>query len=352
LRGADAQKSADSLVAILKANPAQWDSLNQKFNTDESAKIKGGDLSYQAQGTFVAPFNDLIFYKAKQGEFNTVASQFGVHIVQVTGIKVGSNESRVKVAYVREPIIPSSETDKKASIAADELLTSSKNLEELRKNAQAKGIQIQPASGFRANDMTLGSFGQADGVRQMIRWAYEAKPGERAKNTYALREQGEGYNSKYVVAAMKSIVPKGTPSVKDLKEQLTPFVKNRKKGEVLKSKINTEDLNALVSQYNTKVDTARGVTFNATFVPNLGSEPRVVGAAFTTEAGKTTKPVVGEGGVYVLKITNKTTIDNSPVQKDQLRLQLIAPIKNAIRGTLSRNLRKNEGVTDNRSKFF
>jgi hypothetical protein len=154
------------------------------------------------------------------------------------------------------------------------------------------------------------------------------------------------------VAAIKSVVPKGTPSVKDLKEQLTPFVKNRKKGEVLKSKINTEDLNALVSQYNTKVDTARGVTFNATFIPNLGSEPRIVGAAFTTETGKTTKPIVGEGGVYVLKVTNKTTIENSPVQKDQLRLQLSAPTKNAIRSALTKNLRKNEGVTDNRSKFF
>lgn len=347
-----AQKTADSLKALLEVNASLWDSLNAKFSSDQVAKLRGGDLEYQPQGKMVPEFNDLIFYKAQQGKFYTVATQFGVHIVQVTGIKTGKNQSYAKVAYVREGLIPSQVTDRKASAAADELLLNSKNLEELKKNAAAKNLAVVPSTPFRTNDPALGALGQAEGIRQVIRWAYEAGVGERCKTTFGLREQGEAYNSKYVVAALKSVIPKGFPSVKDLKDQLTPYVKNRKKGEVLKSKITSSDLNAIAAQFNSKIDTAKGVTFNATFIPNLGAEACVIGSAFTTETGQVSKPIAGDNGVYVLKVTNKTNIDNSPVDKNVLRQQMASPIKGQIRGTILRSLRKKADLVDNRSKFF
>lgn len=353
IKGADAEKTADSLKNILQANASLWDSLNAKYSEDQVAKLRGGDLEFQPNGRMVGEFNDLIFYKAQQGKFYTVTTQFGTHIVQVTGIKAGKNEARVKLAYVREPLIPSQLTDKTAADAADALLISSKTIEDLKKNAQAKGLAVQPSQNFRINDQSImGPLGQSDGVRQVIRWAYEASVGELSKTTFGLREQGDSYNSKYVVAGLKNIVPKGTPSVKDLKEQLTPYVKNRKKGEVLKSKITTNDLNAIVSQFNTKIDTARGVTFNSTFIPNLGGESKVIGAVFTTEVGQVSKPIVGDNGVYVVKVTNKTTVENSSISKDILRQQMSSTTKNVLRAALINSLRKNAKMEDNRAKFF
>lgn len=353
IKGANAEKTADSLKNLLQANASLWDSLNVKYSEDQVAKTRGGDLDFQPQGRMVPEFNDLIFYKAQQGKFYTVTTQFGTHIVQVTGIKAGKNEARVKVAYVRESLIPSQATDRLAADAADALLLSSKNLEDLKKNAQAKGLAIQPSQNFRINDQgIMGPLGQGDGIRPLIRWAFEAKAGEVSKSTFGIREQGDAYNSKYVVTALKNIIPKGTPSVKDLKDQLTPYVKNRKKGEVLKSKITTTDLNAIVSQFNAKVDTARGVTFNSTFVPNLGGESKVVGAAFTTEVGQVTKPIIGETGVFVLKVTNKTTVENASINKDILRQQMASTTKNILRAALINSLRKNANIEDNRAKFF
>ena len=354
IQGVGAQKTADSIKSLLEANASLWDSLNAKFSTDKVAQLKGGDLDYQAQGTFVPEFNDFLFFKAQQGKFYTVASQFGVHVTQVTGIKAGKNEARVKVAYVREPILPSQESDRVMATAAEELLLSSKNLEELKKNAQVKYLTVVPATAFKANDQSLGTLGTADGVRQIIRWAFEAEPGERAKTTFGLRQQGEGFNSKYVVIALKSIIPKGIPSVKDIKDQLTPYVKNRKKAEVLKTKItNMSDLPAIASQFNAQVDTAKGVTFNATFVPNLGSEAKVIGTAFTSDVNQVIKPVVGESGLFVMKVTNKSNIaSSSPVDKMTLSQQLSGNMKGQVRGMLLRSLRKHNAVEDNRAKFF
>ena len=349
----DAQKIADSLLAIINANPAMWDSLDNKFSTDQNAKLKGGDLGYQPQGMFVPTFNDFIFFKATQGKFYTLATQFGVHIIQVTGVKAGKNEARVKVAYVREAIIPSPETDRAAREKADDLLISAKTGEDLKKNAIQKGMQFQPSAPFRANDAQLGNFGQATGVRSLIRWAYEAKAGDRAKEVYAMQQTGEPYVSQYVVAAVKSISPKGVPSVANVREQLTPLVKNRKKGEALKAKIGTvSDLNALVGAYNTKIDTAKGVTFNATFVPNLGNESKVIGSAFNVPVGNISAPIVGESAVYVLKVVKREPLTNSPVDKKVLQQQLGGNMKQAIRGVLVRSLKKKADIVDNRSKFF
>jgi peptidyl-prolyl cis-trans isomerase D len=352
LKGADAMQVADSLKNLLTANPALWDGLNAQYNTDKVAQMSGGDLQYQGQGAFVAEFNDLIFYKAEQGKFYTVPSQFGVHVVQVTGIKQGKGSSRIRVAYVREPIIPSQETDRRVSSAADELLLSSKNLEELKRNATAKGLTLQNSSTFRINDMALGNLNAADGIRPLIRWAFDASIGERGKSTYPLRTQGAAFNSKYVVAALNKIVTKGIPSVNDIKDQITALVKNRKRGEVLASRITTSDLSAIAAQFNTRVDSAKGVTFNATFVPNLGSEPRLLGSVFTTDVNQTTKPIVGESAVFVAKVSNKTTLQNSPVDKNVLRQQLAAGMKGQARGFVSKGLRKNVTITDNRAKFF
>jgi peptidyl-prolyl cis-trans isomerase D len=348
----NAMATADSLKKILEANAGAWDSLNMKFSDDAVAKMKGGDLGFQGQGMFVAEFNDLIFYKAQQGKFYTVASQFGVHLVQVTGVKAGKNETRIKVALIREQIIPSNETDRAASSLADGLLTSSKNLEELRKNAQAKNLVITPTPAFKINDPSAGQLGGSDGVRQIIRWAYESKAGERCKTSFALRDQGEAYNSKYVVAAVKSIIPKGVPSVADVKEQITPMVKNRKKGEVLKAKFGASDMNAIVSTFNARIDTAKGVTFNATFVPNLGSESKVIGSVFTLQNGQVSKPIIGETGVFLAKVTNKSAVANSPVDKNILRQQLVGQMKGMVRNAISRSLKKNGSIVDNRYKFF
>ena len=355
IQDAAAVRTADSLKTLLVANPSLWDSINAKYNTDPGSKDKGGDYGYKAQGLFVPEFNDMIFFKAKVGEFNTVITQFGVHIIQVTGTKPGKNEPYIKLAYIREALIPSSETDRRVASAADELLLGSKNLEDLRKNAQAKNLAVLPAAAFKANDPALGTMGQADGVRQLIRWAFEAKEGERSKTTFGMRQQGEGYNSQYVVAALKNIIPKGTPSVNDIKEQLTPYVKNQKKGEVLKSKITTTDLNAIAAQFNTKIDTAKGITFNATFIPSLGNEAKtakVIGAAFVTEPNQVAKPIVGETGVFVVKVINKTSSQNSPVDKKVLGQQMASSIQGQMRGSILRSLKKNSELVDNRSKFF
>ena len=347
---AAAQALGDSLAKMLTAGTAKWDSLNAKYSDDQVAKATGGDLGYQSYDVNFDPtFKEAIF-NAPQGKYTVITSSFGVHIIQVTGVKAGKNESRVRLATISELILPSNETMRAVTRNANELLTSSGNtLEGLKKAAAAKNIAVLPASPFRASDNTIGQLGTS--TRDIIRWAFDAKKGQLADQVFTVTNQGESAPSKFVIAGLKNVQPKGLQSVEDVKEMITPSVKNRKKGEVIASKIQTGDLNAIAGQFNATIDTATGVTFNANMVPKLGSESKVMGAAFTTAVGASSKAIVGDGGVFVLKVTNKETITNSPVDKEQLRKQTTEQMRQA-NGGFIRGLRKTADINDRRIKFF
>ncbi len=63
---------------------ANFAALAKQYSTDTASKAKGGDLGYFGQGTMVAPFDKAAF-SMKVGQIRLVQSQYGWHIIKVTG---------------------------------------------------------------------------------------------------------------------------------------------------------------------------------------------------------------------------------------------------------------------------
>jgi foldase protein PrsA len=80
------KKTADKILAQVKANPKSFASLAAKNSIDTSNKNSGGDLGFAGHGQFVKSFSDAIF-AAKPGSFIEVHSQFGWHVVHVIARK-------------------------------------------------------------------------------------------------------------------------------------------------------------------------------------------------------------------------------------------------------------------------
>ncbi len=76
------KKTADHILAQVKANPSSFASLAARYSLDTSNKNSGGDLGFAGHGQFVKEFSDAIF-AAKPGSFIEVHSQFGWHVVHV-----------------------------------------------------------------------------------------------------------------------------------------------------------------------------------------------------------------------------------------------------------------------------
>ncbi|MFH1602337.1 MAG: SurA N-terminal domain-containing protein [Pseudomonadota bacterium] len=86
-----ARKKAEDLLAQLRAAPDKFAELAQKYSQDPGSKEKGGELGYFARGSMVKPFEEAVF-KLKQGQLSgIVETDFGFHIIKLTGIKAAKD---------------------------------------------------------------------------------------------------------------------------------------------------------------------------------------------------------------------------------------------------------------------
>ena len=90
------KEEADKIVAELKKNPGAFAELAKKQSQDSGSAEKGGDLGWFARGAMVKPFEDAVF-SMKQGEIRVAKSEFGFHVVKLTGIQPGSTRPLAEV---------------------------------------------------------------------------------------------------------------------------------------------------------------------------------------------------------------------------------------------------------------
>lgn len=84
-----AKAKAEQLLAELRKTPAAFAELAKKNSDDPGSAVNGGDLDFFGRGAMVKPFEDAAF-ALKAGEISgVVESDFGFHIIQLTGTRGG-----------------------------------------------------------------------------------------------------------------------------------------------------------------------------------------------------------------------------------------------------------------------
>jgi len=132
-------------------------------------------------------------------------------------------------------------------------------------------------------------------------------------------------------------------------------VKKHKKAEQLIAKLqNPASLDAAGKASSQPVQKAEGISFATPFVPSLGFEPKVVGAAFNKSWGtaKVSAPIEGNAGVYVIKVDSYQPTGQPVQDLNNIRLAYEQSMKGMLGQQLFEVLKKTSKIQDNRAKFF
>lgn len=108
--GDDAQKRAaakaraEAIYQQVKVNPASFAAVAKHESSDTGSALQGGDLGWFPRNAMVKPFADAVFAMRSGDISQPVQSEFGYHIIELTGIKPARTRSldEVKADIVRD----------------------------------------------------------------------------------------------------------------------------------------------------------------------------------------------------------------------------------------------------------
>lgn len=144
----DAKAKAEALLAKLKADPTQFEALARASSDDPGSAAQGGDLGFFAQGMMVKSFADAAF-EMKEGEIRgPVETEFGQHIIRVTGIKPGEVRPFEAVRAEIEKQVQAQQAASKFAESAEAFTnTVYEQSDSLKPAADKFGLQVLTADG-------------------------------------------------------------------------------------------------------------------------------------------------------------------------------------------------------------
>lgn len=343
-----AKKRIDSIVSAIRGG-ASFDSMVVKYSDDPGSKEKNGEYEFSSLqiGNLSKEFAETVFY-GNAGDKKTVrvenAQYGGYHYIEVLTQK--NFEPAFKVAYLTKAILTSDATDNAAMGLASQFAAESQDKKKFEENAKKRNLNRFTAADIRPLESNIQGLGES---RELVRWMYEAEPGDVAERPYLVGD-------KYVVPVLIQVSEEGTMSAQRARPLVEFIVRNEKKSNQIISKIGSANtLEAISKAINQPISQNDSILYSSPYIPNVGQELKVVGASFNKQnQAKPSEPIPGNGGVFVLKTNNISAISNPDFDAAQQQAALQQMLQRSIsnpQGLLD-ILKKTVTVKDYRSDFF
>ncbi len=298
-----AKQRVDSIAEAVKAG-ADFKALALKYSDDDGSKKQGGEYSFQlAQKTGLSKeFGDFIF-DGKTGEHKIVKVEndnySGYHYIEILDQK--NIAPAVKIASIDKPLYAGDNTVNAAYAKATEFAGNNTNAKAFDDIAKKQDLNKRVGDNIKIHDFQVQGLGPA---REIVRWTYEAKPGD-ISTVFTLSD------GRYVVAKLLSVQDKGLMAITDqIRPQLESIVRNDKKATQLLAKYKgVTSLQAAAQTSGQQVMHTDSASLSATYLPNLGYVPSVLGYAFFSglQLNAVSPAIKSEDGVYIISPTQRWT---------------------------------------------
>jgi peptidyl-prolyl cis-trans isomerase D len=338
----EAKKEANNILRKIRKSPKSFTELAFEFS-DGPSKSRGGDLGFVQDGNMVKPFNDFIFSK-RIGSTGVVETDFGFHV-----IKVVAKDDLVLLASITEKNVPSDATSDKVFNSATKLEMSLSKDEDLNTLSSKENYTVKTVNGIQILD---NDFPGLKDQRRIVQWLFTESTNVSDFKRFDLPKGG------YLIAQVTKIVDEGLSNVQDVSYKVLPMVLKSKKADFIISKNdNSLSLEEIAEINGTEVRKALALNQKNATITGSGLEPLVVGASFGTNINETSDFIIGENGIYKLKVikrkdtnTNSDSIDSNFIIS--YKNQLLNLNRTSSFARVYESLKENAEVTDNRSVYY
>lgn len=343
-----ARASADSIQKALAAG-GDFQAIAKRYGQDSTTTWFTGAM-YEQASTMSQDNRAYIeaLLNGAVGSTQNIELTQGNVVIQVLNRK--AMKSKAVAAVIKKEIRFSDNTYSKAYNRFSQFVTQSQaSLADLQKYATKFGYTVQDLNDFATSSHTVGNVG-GSGIRDAIKWIFEAKEGQVSQLFEAGKE-----NDHLLVLCMTKIHPQGYRPWDDaqVKEILKREVIRDKKAEMIMAKLKGVNSIAAAQAKGAKVSTVNQITFAApAFIQATGAaEPALSGAVAATAQGKfCSAPVKGNAGVYVFQVVKKQM--RPAKYNEEQQIQMCRQRAMQYMGNFMQDLVFGAGVVDNRYLFF
>lgn len=343
-----ARASADSIQKALAAG-GDFQAIAKRYGQDSTTTWFTGAM-YEQASTMSQDNRTYIeaLLNGAVGSTQNIELTQGNVVIQVLNRK--AMKSKAVAAVIKKEIRFSDNTYSKAYNRFSQFVTQSQaSLADLQKHATKFGYTVQDLNDFATSSHTVGNVG-GSGIRDAIKWIFEAKEGQVSQLFEAGKE-----NNHLLVLCMTKIHPQGYRPWDDaqVKEILKREVIRDKKAEMIMAKLKGVNSIAAAQAKGAKVSTVNQITFAApAFIQATGAaEPALSGAVAATAQGKfCSTPVKGNAGVYVFQVVKKQM--RPAKYNEEQQIQMCRQRAMQYMGNFMQDLVFGAGVVDNRYLFF
>jgi peptidyl-prolyl cis-trans isomerase D len=342
---AAARARADSARSEI-AGGAPFADVARRESADSASAAKGGDLGEWTKGQMDAAFDSAAFALPLHTLSPPVLSQFGFHIIEITGRK----GNKAKGRHILIPIEVTGAHRDLLDAEADSLeRLGAEKADPAALDTAARALKLPIGKAAPAQEGTKVQVGNLV-VSDAGIWAFEAKPGATSQVIEA--------PIAYYVFRLDSLQPAGVPPLGRVRPAVAHQVRDEKKrerareiGQTYEKRVTAGGSLAAVAD-SMKLPYKEFGPFSRVNPPL--TDPIVVGAAFGLEVGQRSGMLDTKDGIYFIKVLEHARADSAAFLKelDKYRAQMINLARQERVRSYLQALRENAKVVDNRKQVL
>ena len=330
----EAKKLANDLFFKIRRNPKSFSNYVQEFS-DGAGKSTLGDIGFfQEKNVLPEIFSRLS--KSRIERLNLIETDFGFHIIKAT-----DKQDVLLMANVVKNIIPSEETSNKVFRNATkfemDLLNSKETFNLL---AEQNGYNIRRVNEIDRLDETLPGL---PNQRSIVQWLFNENTEEGMVKRFNLSFGG------YAIVKVIEINEDGLVSSNEVRSSVRTKLINQKKSNYILNSEGNSKIKDIAAKYNLEIIDASLVSRFDQILVGAGNEPNVIGVAFSLDKNETSKLIVGNDGIYKIKVTNinRNSEDEIDLNKTEDSSEIIFNPDNFLEA-----LKDNANIIDNRHLYY